>query len=281
MITLPHIDMIKNRVVRILTYTTVTLVSLVLLLWLLIQLPAVQNRLVDYATKQASTLLKTEVKIGSVDFSLFNKFSLNQVLVRDQKKDSLLYAGSIQLNITDWFFIKDNIQIKGLTIDDLLIQTQRTDSVWNYRFIEKALSGGSNNKSNKQPFPIIDEATVVIKKFKYKTKDAWRGEDQQIEIGELKLASKKIDLIKKSIDLENISIENQRFYIRQYKGNRPDSLRPKPEPRVAGQLYWNPDQWSIVAKSIRIKNGFFSSDLDTQRDPYPYFDGAHLAFDQI
>ncbi|MEY3433166.1 MAG: hypothetical protein RL131_1102, partial [Bacteroidota bacterium] len=135
--------------------------------------------------------------------------------------------------------------------------------------------------SNKQPFPIIDEATIVIKKLRYKTKDAWRGEDQQIEIGELKLASKKIDLIKKSIDLENISIENQRFYIRQYKGNRPDSLRPKPEPRVAGQLYWNPDQWTILAKSIRIKNGFFSSDLDTQRDPYPYFDGAHLAFDQI
>ena len=85
------------------------LIVLILSLWMLIRTPAVQNKIIHYAAEQASKALKTEIKIGSVDFSLFNRFYLNKVLIRDQSKDTLLYAGQLKLKITDWFFIKEKI----------------------------------------------------------------------------------------------------------------------------------------------------------------------------
>ena len=50
-------------------------------------------------------------------FPCFNKMKLNGVLVKDQKGDTLLYSGQVRVNITDWFFFKDKIELKyiGLT----------------------------------------------------------------------------------------------------------------------------------------------------------------------
>jgi len=100
------------------------LIGLLLLIWVLIRIPAVQNKLVHFATEQASKTLKTEINIGSVDFSPFNRFYLKNILVRDQKKDTLLFAGSLKLRITDWFFVKDKITIHYFGLSDTYINYQ-------------------------------------------------------------------------------------------------------------------------------------------------------------
>ena len=119
-----------------------------LILWLLIQTPYVQNRLVDNVLKTISKNLKTSISIGSVNFTLFNKFSINDVLVRDRSKDTLLHAGHIRLNISDWFFLKKDITISYAGLEDVYINTYRKDSTWNYQFILDELSSGkpSNGK---------------------------------------------------------------------------------------------------------------------------------------
>jgi hypothetical protein len=67
---------------------------------MLIQIPYVQNRLVDYTTKTISRNLNIPISIGSVNFSLFNKFAINDLLVKDRSNDTLLHAGQIRLNIS-------------------------------------------------------------------------------------------------------------------------------------------------------------------------------------
>ena len=37
---------------------------------------------------------------------------LEGTLVLDKNKDTLLYAGVVNVNITDWFFFKDKIELK-------------------------------------------------------------------------------------------------------------------------------------------------------------------------
>ncbi len=43
---------------------------------------------------------------------------LNGVLVKDQKGDTILYSGQVRVNITDWFFVKDKIELKYIGLTD-------------------------------------------------------------------------------------------------------------------------------------------------------------------
>ena len=66
----------------------------------------VQNLLVHQAAKTISNDLNTTVRIRHVNFALFNSMLLEGTLVLDRNKDTLLYAGSVNVNITDWFFFQ-------------------------------------------------------------------------------------------------------------------------------------------------------------------------------
>lgn len=237
--------------------------------------------MVGFAANKLTETLQTEVRIGHVDFSLFNRLVLKKVLVRDQQRDTLIYAGSIKVKITDWFFLKEKITLHYLSIHDAVVHTHRADSIWNYRFLAEALSSPTKKKSTQTPQLTFDIKEFELESISFTTKDAWRGEDQLIKIGSLRLAAHTIDLGKKKIALGEVEIKDPVFQLRQYEGKRPDSLVPKPIPRMEGVNYWNPAQWDITVNSIRIENGIFSSDLQTARQAHPYFDGAHLGFSKI
>ena len=279
LVTLHQILHLKKGV-KILGYVFASLAGLILLLWLLIRIPAVQTRLVHYATFQASKTLKTEIKIGSVDFSPFNRFYINEMLVRDQSKDTLVYAGSLKLKITDWFFIKDKITIQYFGLSNAYINTKRTDSTWNYNFIVDALS--SDKQTASKPSNIaLDLKEIELDNIRYHTTDKWRGEDQLISLKRFTLSANQIDIKNNKIALNKILVEEPYFKLNQYEGLRPDSLIPITEPRVEGKLHWNPEQWKITAKSIILKRGEFKSDLNSTAEPLPYFDSEHIDFKNI
>ncbi|HQX42851.1 MAG TPA: hypothetical protein PK779_14905, partial [Niabella sp.] len=112
-----------------------SVIALVITVWLLIQLPGVQNWLIDKVTSRLSKDLQTKIEIDRVDFSLFNKMKLKGVLVEDRQKDTILSAGEISVNITDWFFLKNNIELKYIGLRDVYAHLQRSDSVWRHQFL--------------------------------------------------------------------------------------------------------------------------------------------------
>ena len=235
--------------------------------------------MVNYATDQLRKTLKTEVTIGSVNLSPFNRFYINDILLRDRAKDTLLYAGSLKVKITELFFLKKDITLHYLGLEDAVIKTKRTDSVWNYKFVMDAFAGGGG-QTKKQELN-LDIKDLDLKNITYTTIDQWRGEDQHLTLGNLSLSAEEIDLGKKLVNLNAIRLDRVLFEIEQYDGNRPDSLRPKPNTPIPGQLQWNPGQWKIISKQIVLKNSKFSSNVRTERAPYPYFDGLHLSFNDI
>ena len=86
---------------------------------ILINTTPVQNWLVKAVTHRLSKDLDTKVSIKHVNFALFNKMNLEGVYIQDQnKKDTLLYAGKLSVNITDWFFFKDQIELKYIGLEN-------------------------------------------------------------------------------------------------------------------------------------------------------------------
>lgn len=108
---------------------------LIMSLWGILHINFVQNWLVTKVSESLSKNLKTKVSVRHVDFSLFNKMLVQGVLVEDRKKDTLLYAGTVKVNITDWFFFKDKPVLQYVGLSDAVINMTRSDSVWNYQFL--------------------------------------------------------------------------------------------------------------------------------------------------
>ena len=130
-----------KKVYKIFLKVLLAFFVLILVLWILLQTTFFQNFIVKKVTKRLSKDLHAKVSIKHVDLELFDKMLLQGTLVLDQKKDTLLYAGSVKVNITDWFFWKDNITLKYIGLDDAIINLNRKDSVWNYQFLVDYFSG--------------------------------------------------------------------------------------------------------------------------------------------
>lgn len=253
------------------------------------QTPGVQNWLIGKVTKRLSKDLQTRIDIRHVDFSLFNKMHLQGVLVEDRKKDTILSAGEITVNITDWFFLKKNIELKYIGLTDAYIQLQRTDSVWRHQFLLDYFSTPASKSPKKEGAINIAFREVDLRNILLKKKDAWTGEDLTFSLTSLHVDPKHIDFDRKLIDINALTINKPYVALRSYDGNKPETgnrseTPAKPEqPKAAGpqELEWNAGRWEVKAARIEINNGTFKTDNDTIPPDAGVFDGRHIEFAKI
>lgn len=210
---------------------------------------------------------------------------LEGTLVNDQHNDTLLYAGAVKVNITDWFFLKDRVVLSYIGLEDATVQLKRTDSIWNYRFLEDYFSSPKKQQVKKQDDIDLDLEKVEFKNIVLKQIDGWRGENMTLQLGTMDIDAEEINLKKRIAHINTIQINKPIFAIYNYDGNRPDSLRPKPDtiPIVndPNNLRWNPGNWDIAVTKLTLNKGTFINDMQTDRLPYEYFDGAHIRFADI
>ncbi|HYC27800.1 MAG TPA: AsmA family protein, partial [Chitinophagaceae bacterium] len=203
---------------KITRYTLLGILLLIVFLWLAIQTTPVQNWLASKITSKLSKDLNTTIRIKKVDFALFNRMLLKGTLVQDRNKDTLLYAGTAEVRITDWFFFKDKIELKYIALKDARINFERTDSVWNYQFLVDYFSGPkktSGRSTIKYNFKVVDLENVSLVK-----KDGWVGENQIIKIGSLKMDPEQVDLENKVAHIRTLALVKPEFYLYKYAGNR-------------------------------------------------------------
>ncbi|MEO8583134.1 MAG: hypothetical protein ABI415_05020, partial [Flavitalea sp.] len=215
---------------------------------------------------------------------MFNSMLLEEMLVEDQRKDTLLYAGSVKVNITDWFFFKDKIELKYIGLKDAKIHLNRTGTTWNYQFLLNYFSGPP--KPGKQKNINLNLNKVELDNIEIVQQDGWRGEDMRATIKALDLDAEEMNFNKKLFRIRSIHMDGPMFALYDYDGRRPvipDSLRVADKEIVNDPLHlrWNPDGWAIYVNHVEIHDGTFRADQQTNRELYPNFDGAHIVFASI
>lgn len=262
---------------------------LVICLYLALHLPPVQQWLVNRATAFLSKELGTTVKIDRLYVHFYNRLELQGLLILDKKKDTLLSAGSAQVNVTDWFFMRDKVTLKYLSLSNAKVQLQRTDTVWNHQFILDYFGGGSSTSTTKKSKGIeFDIEEVHFRQLHFSQRDSWIGHDQEIKLKGLDLQAKDIDLDKRRIAISSLFLDEPQFIQRDYTGTReklgiPKKKKPAPDPSAPKPAFeWNPDNWIVDVRELHIFNGVVNIEKETIRDTYTdRFDGQHLRFDKI
>ncbi|MBS1496735.1 MAG: translocation/assembly module TamB domain-containing protein [Bacteroidetes bacterium] len=259
------------------------IIILVLSIWGLVQIPSVQNWMVAKVTKTLSEKLHTTIKIENVSLSLFNKVNINGLLVDDLKKDTLLYAGTAKVNITDWFFLKDKISFHYLELDDALINLHRSDSVWNYQFLIDYFSGpktGGNKKST-----AIELKEIHLNNIRFNKIDKWIGQDMNVALKKMDIQVDSVNLDKKQLAIKEIYLEQPLFAQSDYTGSRPAVANLTPilqKIPMVSAFKWNNDGWICSVKKFQLFDGSFKNDKETDRPVYTdRFDGQHLLFNHI
>jgi len=208
--------------------------------------------------------------------------SLDGTLITDLRKDTLLYAGKVNVRLSDWFFLKDTISLKYIGLEEAKIYLHRVDSVWNYQFLADYFSGPPSTK--KKSGIDLDLKIVALKGINILRKDEWRGEDMAFHIRSLDLDAKKLSLREKTIQVNGITIIDPFFSVYNYKGRRPplrpDTLSNDTNVRDTA-LKWNPEGWKLAIARITILNGILKTSQESTRKPYYYFDGANILFSNI
>ena len=261
------------------------LLFLIIAIFLFVRSDFGQNWLTHQVTKKLSADLKNKIHIGHISLSIFNKLGIEEILVEDQQRDTLLYAGSIHVRITDWFFIKDKVELKYIGLENAVIKLHRSDSVWNYKFLEDYFTTSSSSKKNSSVIE-YDLKKIEFKNVSFTQEDEWLSRDMTVNLSSLILDTKEGNITKKMIDINSLKIVDPVFSIYDYPKKAPSKLKPKAksdeELNLAKiVLKWNPHGWKIKIAKIDIVNGIFKNDKKTNSLPYTYFDANHFEFKKI
>jgi hypothetical protein len=203
----------------------------------IIQIPAVQNKIVHYATTFVSDKTHTKVEIRNVSISFPKSVVLEGLYLEDIKNDTLIYAGEAKINIvlTDLMFNKvciHNIELEDLTLN---LYNTETDSVFNYYFLLKAFAG-STKKIQAKPATAVKWTFTVdnvnLKNIRLRYDDIFGGTKVSASLNTMKLKMDKIDFEKSVYSIDNLVIEKLRADVLIKKSSKteskkPDSILPK------------------------------------------------------
>lgn len=141
---------IIRRILRVVLWFFLGVILLNVLLYILLSIPAIQNKAVAFAVDKLKEQLKTEVSIGEIQLRLLDHLWVNGVYIEDQKQDTLLYAQELDVRISPLRLLKNQLLIKSITLDDFVINVNRKDSVsdYNFQFIIDAFAGDSTAQTD-------------------------------------------------------------------------------------------------------------------------------------
>ena len=244
-----------------------------------------QNWVARRITTKLSKDLQSRISIKHVEFGLFNKMNLEGVLIEDRKKDTLLYAGIMQVRITDWFFFKDKAELEYIGLQDAVINFNRTDSVWNYGFLADYFSTPSTGKQKKAGIE-LDLKKVLFNNVSFVQKDGWAGQDMYVKLGSLNLDANRLSVTGKIININELHLVTPNFHQYNYTGNRPKTTvvvttTTGNEVITDTALQWNPQNWNIVINNLTINGGRYRTDNGSLTSQLAHFDGKHVDFSAI
>ena len=211
---------------KVIGWISVSLVMLIILIAAAIQIPYVQNKLVQKAVTFLHNKIGTEVRLEHISLSIPKKIVLTGLYLEDQKKDTLLYAGELSINTDLWQLTNQSIQLNDIELSDFKgsIYRTRADSSFNFDYIIKAFSGDTTVVADKTQAPWkFSIGNLNLENIALSYHDALEQNDVELTLGSLVISMDEFDLEKSIFKADEITLENVQMSVEQQQVS-PDTL---------------------------------------------------------
>jgi len=138
------------RTLKFLMYLFIALVVIVIGVYIAFQSGTVQTYTIKKITAWFAKKYHTEIRIGRVDISFFNKLVLEDVFIADQAKDTILDAKMIKVSISHLNLQRNDFRISSILLVRPYINLYMIDSLdnSNVQFLLNALAGDSEDTTS-------------------------------------------------------------------------------------------------------------------------------------
>jgi len=244
---LNKVKTIIKKTFKAILWVAVFLVLLFVIIAALIQIPAIQNKIVHFATTFISNKTHTRVEIKNISISFPKSVDIEGLFLEDIQKDTLLFAGKAKINIALYDLISSKIAISSFALENANINlySTDTDSLFNYSFLLKAFSDTTtrtkiNPKSaSKWTFSINK---VSLKNIRLRYNDEFGGMSVTAVLRDLELKMDKIDIAKSIYSIDELLVESLNANVQMKKPANADTKKSESILPI------------IIAKNIQINN---------------------------
>jgi len=264
-----------NKKFTLLRIIAAAVVGIFLFAYLIFLLPWVQNAVAHRIASSFSKTIGAPVELGKVRFSLFDKLDVQNILIRDENKDTLLYTESLKLRLSDLYFFNNTPIIKYIGLVNTKLYLHRKTEKWNYQFILDQLNKKSDSTKKEAQFDIkkLDISTI-----QFISDDEWMGNKTIFSSTNILLNIKSMK--GKNINIDQI-IANRPYYLIQNKvGLNRIKTVAKAIKRKKGELYFNNSHLQIFANEVQIINGKIWIE-NGFKQPISNFDVDHIRMKDI
>lgn len=235
---------IVRRILKILGWITVSIVSLLILVLILIQIPAVQNFAKDKVVAYLQNKLKTKVAIDKLTIAFPKQIVLKGVYFEDQRKDTLLAGKEVRVDIALLKLLSNEVNVDYLELNGIRTNVYRIqpDTAFNFEYIVKAFVG----EQQKEPTPTDTTSTlkfhlnrIILKDILTTFKDDETGNDVYFYLGNFETRIKDFDPDHQIYNIPRIAVSNITARIYQYKPiiqNKPQT-EPTTDTSAAATVY--------------------------------------------
>jgi len=214
-----------NKVGRIALKTVLWLVGsiigLVLLLFILIRIPAVQNFVLQQVVSFLHKKIETPVKIERISLDLPKLLVLEGVYFEDQQQDTLLAGEQLKVDISLLKLLNNKVEINEIDLRGITAKINRTlpDSSFNFDYIIRAFV----SEDQKAPTPEDTTATmefsidkINLDRIRLVYKDEVMGTDADFNLQHLDTRIKTFDLNEMRFEIPKINIDGMNTTVKQW-----------------------------------------------------------------
>lgn len=197
----------------------------------------VKDKAVSFLRKK----LKTEVYVGNLGYALPKMIVLEDVLIKDQQKDTLLAVRKLKVDISMLKLINSNVDIQELRLEGVHANIYRNapDTNFNFSYIVQAFA--SDKKKEEEPEKPEDTTAtltihadrVMFNDIHLKFDDYTGGSRFAMDLEHLDLRVKDIDLDEMKYDVKSLTVRGLNTVFIQDTSYLPE----KPEDTTASKPF--------------------------------------------
>ncbi|MEH6308158.1 translocation/assembly module TamB domain-containing protein [Olivibacter sp. CPCC 100613] len=214
-----------NKVGRIALKTILwivgSIIGLILLIFILIRIPSVQNFLVQQVVSYLEKKIETPVKIERVSLDLPKLLVLEGVYFEDQKKDTLLAGDQLKVDISLLKLLKNKVEINEIDLRGITAKIDRTlpDSSFNFDYIIRAFVSEEETPPKPEDTTSTMEFSIDkinLDRIRLVYKDEVIGTDADFNLGHLDTRIKIFDLNKMQFEIPKINVKGINTKVKQW-----------------------------------------------------------------
>lgn len=253
-----------KKIIKITSYSVLSLLVVLLLAIGYLLTPWGQSFVTKQAESYLSNKLKTPFTVGKISYKIPSAIGIEDLLVIDQNKDTLLAIGKLDLKINMFALLQSKVDVKGLALEDVIAYMHRKDgdTVYNYQYIIDAFVSANDTTIVNSTIDTTASTTGIalqvvktqLRNIKFRFNDEMGGTDFELKLNSLDLFPKHIDLNTLHFDVEELLINGVTTSL---------TLDSSKIPAVIDTTVYPPSTLFLSVNKLSIQNVDYVMDMKT------------------